>query len=171
MGVGATRRTSAKRASGHDKEWEDHADQVFNVWRELRRGAARRLTAAFYGEGPDALEPAQIDALELLMTASEWRMAEFADALHVDPSTATRMVERLVNAGCATRGSSSLDGRGIVTSITKKGRAQVRRVEEGRREVMWEFLRDFSDDDIAILVQYMTRFANGIAAVAAERSL
>jgi DNA-binding MarR family transcriptional regulator len=129
---------------GHP-ESEDFVERFFNLWREVRRGGVRRLTGNVCGEDRDALEGAQVDALEVLMTAREWRMAEFADALAVGHATACATVEWLVHAGYAGRGLSSVDGGGIVTSITTRGRAEVRRAVERRREVMWEFLREASD--------------------------
>jgi DNA-binding MarR family transcriptional regulator len=129
---------------GHP-ESEDYVERFFNLWREVRRGGVRRLAGNVCDEDPDALEAARIDALEVLVTAREWPMAEFADALAVGHATACAMVEWLVHAGYARRSQSSVNGRGIVTSITTRGRAEVRRAAERRREVMWEFLREASD--------------------------
>lgn len=163
---------SAKPAAApvkHDKDFEARAERVFAVWRELRRGPVRRLTSDLYGSGRDALAPAQLDALELLVTQTEWRMSEFAAALHVDPSTATRMVDRLVRVGVARRFADRADGRGIVVGPTKAGRAQCARIMAGRRNLMKEFLDEFSDSDIDRLAELMERLTAGIARVASDR--
>ena len=60
-----------------------------------------------FGAGEDALEPGQVDTLDLLVQQPAWRMTDLADALRVDPSTATRAVQRLVRAGLAERGQSA----------------------------------------------------------------
>ena len=46
-----------------------------------------------------------MDTLDLLVQQPAWRMSELAEALRVDPSTATRAVQRLVRAGLADRRS------------------------------------------------------------------
>ena len=70
--------------------------RVFEAWRELRRGAVRKLNGDFYGRWPDALDPAQMDILEMIVSQSSWRMSQLAQALHLDPSTVTRSIDRLV---------------------------------------------------------------------------
>jgi DNA-binding MarR family transcriptional regulator len=154
----------------HDEQFEMRSRRVFEAMRELRRLSFRHLYEELYGEGDEALEPAQYDALELLLTESEWRMSDYAHALRVDPSTATRMVDRLVKAGVATRGPSGADGRGIVVRGTRAGRLRRLRVEEGRREFMRDFLRVFSDNDLDALIELMERLADSVAVVAYERA-
>src|SRR5580704_2890367 len=94
---------SAASSADHDDQFEMRSQRVFEVMREIRRVSYQHLYEDLYGKGDEELEPAQHDALEMLLTESEWRMTDFAHALRVKPSTATRMVERLVNAGVATR--------------------------------------------------------------------
>ena len=85
--------TQPDRAPGSD----DTARRIARAWRELRRGAsAARLRSHLLGPDGPHLEQGQLDALEILASRSDgWRMSEFADALRVDASTATRAVERL----------------------------------------------------------------------------
>jgi DNA-binding MarR family transcriptional regulator len=153
------------------ERFEKNAHLVFDAFRELRRGPSRRLTAAYYDSLQIALEPAQVDVLELLMTKSEWRMSDAADELHVDPSTLTRMVDRLVKSGVVERDRSGLDKRGIVIKVTSLGRQQCRIIAKGRQEAMREYLRDLSDDEVETLAILMNRFTEGIARVARERSV
>src|SRR5204862_6141795 len=83
-----------------DEEQLALALRIGTGWKELRRGAAMGvLRDHLFGAGADALEPGQVDTLELLVNKDAWRMSELADALRVDPSTATRAVQRLVKAG------------------------------------------------------------------------
>ena len=155
--------------STYDTAFEMNAQRVFDAWRELGRVSVRQLRTELYGEDDDALEPAQFDALEMLLSETEWRMNDFARALHVDPSTVTRTVDRLVKAGVAVRLPSSFDGRGTVVRATRQGRLRRTRVVEGRRELMREFLRDFTDQEIATLIELMERLADSVARVADER--
>ncbi|MBU3703389.1 MAG: MarR family transcriptional regulator, partial [Ilumatobacteraceae bacterium] len=73
-------------------------------WRELRRGAvADRLRDKLFGEGDSALDPGQVDTLDLLVERESWRMGDLAEALRVDPSTATRAIQRLEKLHLAER--------------------------------------------------------------------
>ena len=77
---------------------------IGTAWKELRRGAAMSiLRDHMFGAGKDALEPGQVDTLDLLVQQPAWRMSDLADALRVDPSTATRAVQRLERSGLAER--------------------------------------------------------------------
>jgi DNA-binding MarR family transcriptional regulator len=134
------------------------SDRIFAAWRELRRGAGvASLREVLYGSGDDALDPAQLDALELLIERGAWRMSELAAALYVDASTATRTIDRLVAGGLAVRRPATDDARGIVVSATSKGRKQCIRIQRGRRVLMREFLDEFTLDECEELGSLMQR--------------
>jgi DNA-binding MarR family transcriptional regulator len=150
--------------------FERRSARLFEALREIRTMSHRPLYEELYGSGEQMLEPAQFDALEMLLAKTEWRMADFATALRVDRSTATRMVDRLVRAGVAVRAPSEDDLRGIVVRATREGRLRRTRVVEGRREFMREFLRSFSDEEIDTLTALLERLADSVADVADERA-
>jgi DNA-binding MarR family transcriptional regulator len=166
----AQKSTRAKKRHG-DPEFELRSLRLFEAMRELKKISFRELYVEIYGEADEALEPAQYEALEMLVTRSEWRMADFAKALQVEPSTATRMVDRLVKAGVAVRNSSRNDGRGIVVRASRTGRLRRTRVVEGRREMMHDFVEPFSDREVDTLIDLMERLADSIAQVADNRAL
>src|SRR5262245_48598488 len=116
--------------------------RVFEAWRELRRGAVRKLNADFYGHREDALDPAQMDILEVVASRPNWRMNHLATALHLDPSTVTRSIERLAADRLVTRLSTPDDGRGVRVKATKAGLAACQEIAPRRRDVMREVLRD-----------------------------
>jgi DNA-binding MarR family transcriptional regulator len=134
------------------------SDQIFESWRELRRGAGvASLREVLYGSGDDALDPALLDALELLIQRGAWRMSELAAALYVDASTATRTIDRLVKLGLVVRRPATDDARGILVSATAKGRKQCVRIQRGRRVLMAEFLDEFTLDECEQLATLMGR--------------
>ena len=110
---------------------DDAVRRIASAWRELRRGAsAARLRSSLLGPDGPQLEQGQLDALEIL--ASEpagWRMSEFADALRVDASTATRAVDRLERLGLAERRSGDGDRRIVLATATAAGRRTFRRAQ------------------------------------------
>lgn len=97
-------------ASQQRAEHHDAAQRVALAWRSLRRGtAARRMRALAWAPEPPQLDMGQIDSLDLLVRHRSWTMCEFATALGIDPSTATRAIGRLIDVGLADRHTSQTD--------------------------------------------------------------
>lgn len=69
----------------------------------------------------------------VVLQAGEMKLTALADALDVAPSTATRMVDRLVEAGLVSRSVPPGDRRAIQLSLTAAGRRAVRTVISRRR--------------------------------------
>ena len=138
------------------------ASQVGLAWKELRRGAATvELRGYLFGTGKDALELGQVDTLDLL-AQQDWRMSELADALHVDPSTATRAVQRLTRTGLAHRATSHADGRVVVVSITPLGRERHEAIARRRRETMAVLMAEFDPAERRDLASLMGRFVKAL---------
>jgi DNA-binding MarR family transcriptional regulator len=145
----------------------DIAYRVALAWRELRRGAAgTALRDHFYGA--NALEQGQIDTLDVLMTRESWRMSELADALHVDPSTATRAVQRLVNDGLAERKPCGDDGRVVRVVPSAAGERQHREISKRRVIALSRLLGAFDAHERRQLADLMTRFVSEVDALADE---
>jgi|SRR6478736_1535692 len=139
------------------------ADDIFEAWRELRRGAAMgSLKDQLYGAGNDALDPAQADTLELLTSRGAWRMNEIAAALYVDASTATRTIDRLVSSGLAVRQPAMDDARGVLVGATADGRKQCIRIQRGRRVLMRGLIQEFSYDECVQLAGLMQRLVQSV---------
>jgi hypothetical protein len=91
-------------ASIQRAELHDDAQRVALAWRSLRRGtAARKMRTLAWAPDPPQLDIGQIDSLDLLVRHRSWTMCEFATALGIDPSTATRAIGRLIEVGLAER--------------------------------------------------------------------
>jgi DNA-binding MarR family transcriptional regulator len=137
----------------------DNAYRVALAWRELRRGASTSaIRAYFYGTGDDALDPGQMDTLDALMTRRSWRMSELAEALRVDPSTATRAVQRLVKDDLAERRPSESDGRVVLVVPSRTGRRRHTTVAKRRVRAMRAMLAEFDADERVQLAELMSRF-------------
>ncbi|MGH2683846.1 MAG: MarR family winged helix-turn-helix transcriptional regulator [Actinomycetota bacterium] len=143
--------------------------RVGRAWRELRRGAAwQALRPLLYGEGPDALDLGQIDALDLLAEQDGRRMSELADALRVDASTATRAVDRLVADGFVTREMASDDRRAVVVRLTPEGRTRHRALAERRRGVIQRIVADFEESELVHLAELLERMVAAVDRVVSE---
>ena len=137
--------------------------RVGAAWRELRRGAAMQaFRPIVYGEGEDALDLGQVDALDLLVFHGPVRMGELAESLRVDASTATRAVNRLVDTGLAQRRRSDEDGRVMVVAITKRGSEVHRALTARRRDALEGILTDFTARDRQQLATLLERFIVGL---------
>lgn len=146
----------------------DHAQRKLAVriglaWIEIRRGGSMgKVREHLYGNGEDALDQGQCDTLDLLVTRPSWRMSELADALRVDPSTATRAIQRVVNEGLATRQSSDDDGRVVMVSITPAGKQRHSEVVIRRGVLLTHLMSAFSADERVQLADMLERFVAAI---------
>jgi DNA-binding MarR family transcriptional regulator len=133
------------------------------AWIEMRRGAAAvALRGHLFGTGQDALDQGQSDTLDLLSIRPSWRMSELADALRVDPSTATRAIQRLVNDGLATRQPGDDDGRVVMVSMSKIGRARHAAAAERRTVLMTHLLGAYTADERVVLADLLERFVGAL---------
>lgn len=146
-----------------DPSEQELARRIGLAWIEIRRGAAMgALRDHLFGTGADALEQGQMDTLDLLAQQPSWRMSDLAEALRVDPSTATRAVQRLVNVGLACRNPSDEDGRVVMAAITPAGRMRHAEVAGRRTQLMTDLLGAFTPADRATLAEMLERFVSAV---------
>jgi DNA-binding MarR family transcriptional regulator len=141
------------------RELYDLAVRIGLAWREIRRGAsAAGMREYLYGSGDDAIEQGQMDSLDMLATQPSWRMSELAEALRVDPSTATRAIQRLEKAGLAERSPSIDDRRVVEVRITDAGRERHQDVAERRSQLLRFVLSQYRVRELPILADMLERF-------------
>lgn len=141
----------------------DIAYRVAVAWRELRRGAATQvLRDHFLGTGAPAIEQGQMDTLDMLAMKPLWRMSELAEALRVDPSTATRAVQRLVNDGLAERHTCGDDGRVVMVAASRAGRRRHAAVAKRRAAALSRLLAGFEPHERVQLAALLERFVDEI---------
>ena len=143
------------------------------AWRELRRGASgAALRRHLLGPDGPPLEQAQLDALDILVAdpsdSDGWRMSDFADAMRVDASTATRTIMRLERHGLAERVRGSDDGRIVVARPTAAGQRMMQRVGTLRAAGMERLLEPFDPDELAEFAEYLERFVTAIDILVTE---
>lgn len=139
-----------------------HATRVGKAWIELRRGATSgALRDYLYGSLDSPLMQGQMDALDLLVRR-ERTMSALAERLRIDPSTATRAVQRLVDDGLAERYPSPQDRRCVMIRATPAGCKVHRDVSARRIAVLERILNTFEPDDRAALADYLDLFVSAI---------
>lgn len=152
-----------------DPDEADNALRIAIAWRELRRCASTpALRYQFFGSSDDALEQGQMDTLDLLLVRQGWRMCELAEALRVDPSTATRAVQRLVNDGLAERRQSTFDGRVVLVYPSAEGKRRHAAVSRRRVDALCRILSAFDTAERAQLAGLLGRFVDAFDEVVVE---
>ena len=143
--------------------------RIGHAWRDLRRGASMSaLVDYFFGVGDDALESGQMDTLDVLVQQTAWRMGDLADALRVDPSTATRAVQRLERVGLATRCVNPDDRRVVMVSATEHGRQRHAEVLVRRQSVMRSIMSAYAPAEREQLATYLERFVHALDAFVSD---
>lgn len=137
----------------------ENALRIGRAWIEMRRGTGTLRDYMFDGERP--LEVGQMDALDLLVRR-ERSMSGLAERLRIDPSTATRLVQRLAREGLAERFASPNDGRVVMVRITQEGRCLHARADARRNHAMSLILGEFSAEDRCDLASLLGRFVDAL---------
>ena len=164
--------TNAKTQADFANDIElELAGRIGRAWREIRRGStAGQARDAIFGVGGSAIEPGQMDALELLVTVESCRMGDLAEYLRIDPSTATRAVQRLIKDNLAERVQHSGDGRVVAISVTERGRRIHGEVNDRRRAILLAVMNDFEPEERFVLADLMERFTLSVdAAIKAKK--
>lgn len=148
-----------------DSDAVGDAARIGRAWRELRRGPLTGvITELIFGRPgePDAVEPGQLDILDLLTHRDGQRMSDLAAALRVDPSTITRAVQRMEAAGLAKRSPAPVDGRVVTVHVTDEGRRLREVVAERRARIVYALLEEFEPAEREVFVDHVDRFVMSI---------
>lgn len=94
---------------------------------------------------------------------AETTVGDVAAFLDVEPSTASRLVERAARAGLVSRTASAVDARRSSLSLTDPGRALRRRAEAARLDWLGSVVQDWSEQDVGALADGLGRFADAVA--------
>jgi DNA-binding MarR family transcriptional regulator len=87
----------------------------------------------------------------------------------VEPSTATRAVQRLERAGLARRRPSAADGRVVKVEITEAGSEVHRTVVARRSELFAHILSSYSTAELPVFVDLLERFVTAVDEFVASR--
>jgi DNA-binding MarR family transcriptional regulator len=131
--------------------------------RALVAVAARSISAA-----RPAVGLAQWRALVVLSSHEGGRVRELAAQLGVHPSSASRVVDRLVTAGLVSRTTSAQSRREVELRLTPAGRRLVVRVLARRRGEVEQILAHVPPAERAALAVAFERFSTAAVAAGIE---
>lgn len=143
---------------------ERSLDQLYEALTQLARG--RRL--GVLEERMTELAGARLDPpgrllLRRVADQGEVRLGELAALIGLDPSTVSRKVQQLEEAGLLARSADRADKRAAVVSVTAAGRRLLKRFDAARRQLLAEVLADWSVKDRQTLASLLQRLAADFA--------
>jgi DNA-binding MarR family transcriptional regulator len=139
-------------------------DAVMTASRVLVAVAARSLAAA-----GDVTLP-QYRALVVLATRGPQRGIDLAEALGVNPSSATRLLDRLSRGGLIRRTRLRADRRAVRVALSPTGRQLVAEVTQRRRQEVEQLMRALPAEQHQLVVTALHAIADA-AGEAPERDL
>ena len=149
------------------RQLTDEQARIARAMRELRRGSAmQRFRDRLYGDS--ALDMGQHDALEVVVSLGEARMGDVAVALRVDPSTATRAVAKLEDAGLVERRRIDSDARAVVVAPTPAGAALYEQIADSARAALSELFGRFTPAEQDTLADLLDRLVTGLDELVAD---
>lgn len=115
--------------------------------------SARSLAAV-----EDRVTLPQFRMLMVLSTRGATKLVVLAELLQVAPSTAMRMVDRLIAAGLADRQTNPANRRETLLGLTDEGRRTVEHVTARRRDEIAAIVERLAPAQRAALIEALTAF-------------
>ncbi len=157
---------------GSDEAITEPALAVGAAWRDIRRlRGLHTIGRDLLDDGCPPLETGELDTLGVVGGLGPCRMSELAGALRVEPSTATRAVDRLERRGLVTRSKDAADGRYVEVALTSVGREAFDELTRRRLDLLTGVLDQFDADEQQQLAELLPRFAEAIADVLSRRTV
>jgi DNA-binding MarR family transcriptional regulator len=102
-------------------------------------------------ELPHGMTPERLSALSVIEKRGPISVTALADTEMVRPATMSRMITALVDEGLVKRSSDKNDARGVLISVTPKGRRAFQRAQDQRLSRFAEVLESLSDDQLSAM--------------------
>ena len=138
-------------------------DALRAVGRELR-------VAEREAEQQVGLPPAQVHTLRQLGERPAASLAELAERTHTDPSSASIVVQRLVERGLVARTAASDDRRRTELAVTSAGRAVLRRAPFSAADRVAEALAEIGPQRAATLTRGLEALARALRTAGEDES-
>lgn len=110
------------------------------------------------------ITPAQSHALERLAINGPMTMNEFASALYLEKSSASRLADGLERKGFVIRKPHSDDARALQLALTPRGRQLYERIDRDLLEERREILSDLAPSQRRVVIRSIARLAQAAAA-------
>lgn len=115
------------------------------------RLAIARMARRLRQEAGDELSPSSMAALATIEIRGPLTPSELAEYEGIKRPTATRVLQRLLEAGLIERTADPSDGRSAVVSVTRDGGALLKKLRSRKTAYLAQRLRELPDDDVKAL--------------------
>jgi DNA-binding MarR family transcriptional regulator len=129
-------------------------DAVLTASRLLVAVSARSIASV-----DESITLPQFRMLVVLSSRGRLKLATLAEHLAVNPSTATRMADRLIAAGLVDRQINPASRREVVVNLTEAGNSVVNRVTRQRRREIARIVARMPDRHRVELVEALESFS------------
>lgn len=136
------------------------------VTRLLRRSQRIHLST---GAGEVSLDRSAYGILCQLADEGPQRLGALATTFGLDPSTITRQVRALEDAGLAARTADASDRRASILDLTIGGREVLDRTRAHRRERLRRAMHDWTDDERTEFGRLLIKFNVAVDRFTAEQ--
>jgi DNA-binding MarR family transcriptional regulator len=111
-----------------------------------------------------AFDPVRVGVLQLAVEHGPLRAGEVAERLTALPSSITRHVKSLTDAGLVRTQADPTDRRAVLLEATDAGRAELRQFLDVGAQVFGAVIADWSADDVVTLTGLLQRLIESWAA-------
>ena len=94
------------------------------------------------------LTPLLLEIMKLLDEQGTLQVTEIGHKLHIARPQITRMIDKLIGLGMVKRQSGTVDRRTINIALSAKGKKSLKENDIHIRQVIGEFLSEFTDEDL-----------------------
>ncbi len=114
------------------------------------------------------LTMAQLKTLFTLEYRGPATIGQTAERLGISLPTASHLVDRLVQGGFVDRTEDAADRRRTLAAVTEKGSALTRRLRQGGRDSLHDWLLQLDDESLSGLAHGIDRLAEVASATAED---
>ena len=118
------------------------------------------VSARSLAEAEDTVTLTQFRTLVVLDSHGQINLNRLADLLHVNSSTAMRMIDRLLVADLVTRRDNPTNRREVLLGLTTAGKRVVRKVTARRRDEITRIVRAMPPAQRSTLIAALHAFAD-----------
>jgi len=126
----------------------NHSGEIAALLHERFSRLSRQLR---HMELPAGITPERLSTLSVIDKNGPISVTALADREMVRPATMSRMVSALVDDGLVRRREDKADGRGVLVTVTPKGRRIYRRAHQQRLEQLAEALNGLTPEQLAAM--------------------
>ncbi len=138
---------------------EQDLDKIITLTSQIRKLMLQQSKVSFEEKVATML---QMQALTFLAGQPKTKMSEIASHLQTSFSSATQIIERMVQAGFITRVNDDNDRRVVQLSVTSAGVNQLKELKKAKKEQMKKLLAKVDANDMKELIRIQEKMLQSL---------